>query len=264
MTEHTRESGPTLYAAERQALILRAAQADGRVEVAAVASELDVTPETVRRDLTVLERRGRVRRVHGGAIPVERFDIEPTVAARTEANAQEKERIARAAVDLVPAEGTVIIDGGTTTARLAEFFPRDRELTVVTTSLPVANILAAFPTVSLHLVGGYLRGRTLTAVGDWTTGALAGIYADVAFLGTNGLSLKHGLSTPDQREAAAKRAMIASSKERVVLMDAEKYGQAHFSRFADLDEIDTVITDDALRPADARSIQQLGPQVVRA
>lgn len=264
MSEDTRESAPTLYAAERQAMILRTARTAGRVEVAAVAAQLEVTPETVRRDLTVLERRGRVRRVHGGAIPVERLDIEPTVAVRTEAHAPEKERIARAAVDLIPDEGTVIIDGGTTTARLVEFFPRDRELTVVTNSLPVATTLAAFPNISLHLAGGYLRGRTLTAVGDWTTSALGGIYADVVFLGTNGLSLEHGLSTPDQREAAAKRAMIASAKERVVLMDAEKFGQAHFSRFADLDQIDTVITDDALLEEDARSIQQHGPRVVRA
>ncbi len=253
-----------MYAAERQARILDLAHQHGRVEVNTLADDLRVTPETVRRDLTALERRGALRRVHGGAIPAERMDLEPSMAIRTESQSAEKERIARAALDLVPAEGTVLIDGGTTTSALAQHFPTDRDLTVVTTSLPVANALVGISRVDLHLVGGYVRGRTLTAVGDWVAQALRDLYADVVFLGTNGISAARGLSTPDQREASAKRAMIAAARRRVVLVDHTKVGLDHFARFARLDDIDTVVTDRQVTDKQAKELRAAGPEVIRA
>jgi DeoR family fructose operon transcriptional repressor len=253
-----------LYAEERQARILQAAVANGRVEVADQARELGVTPETVRRDLSALERLGRLHRVHGGAIPVEKLDFEPTLASRTLAQAEEKKRIARRAVALLPEEGTVLIDGGSTTALLAEHFPRDRKLTVVTTSLPVASQLIGLGNISLHLLGGYLRGRTQTTVGEWATDALADLFADVAFLGTNGLSLQHGLTTPDQREASVKRAMIAATRRPIVLADHTKFGRNHFTRFAAIDQLDTVVTDDAAPEEVIEEIISAGPEVLLA
>ena len=170
-----------MYATERQQQILDLARRDGRVEHQELAESLDVTPETVRRDLTVLERRGLVRRTHGGAIPVERLGFEPAVPDREGRMAGQKERIAKAALDEVPDGGAVLLDAGTTTVRLAELLPNDRELTVVTHALPVATVLATRPNVTLHLLGGTVRGRTLAAVGAWTEQAMRDIYADVAF-----------------------------------------------------------------------------------
>src|SRR5690606_34645804 len=146
------------------------------------------TPETVRRDLTSLERRGLLRRVHGGAIPVERLGIEPAVADREGRMAGQKERIAKAALDELPDGGAIILDAGTTTVRLAEMLPHDRELTVVTHGLPVATVLATRSNITLHLLGGLVRGRTLAAVGSWAELAMRDVFADVAFLGTNGIT----------------------------------------------------------------------------
>jgi DNA-binding Lrp family transcriptional regulator len=134
-----------MYAAERQQHILERARSEGRVEVAGLAAELDVTAETVRRDLTLLERHGLVRRVHGGAVPVERLGFEPAVAAREDRLVAEKERIAKAAVAELPDDGAIILDAGTTTAKLAEQLPFDRELRVVTNSLTIANLVASRP-----------------------------------------------------------------------------------------------------------------------
>lgn len=258
------EGAASMYAAERQAHILSLARRDGRVEVSALAADLAVTPETVRRDLTALERRGGLRRVHGGAIPVERMDLEPTMTDRTESHSAEKARIAKAALDLVPEQGTVLIDGGTTTALLAQHFPTDRDLTVVTTSLPVANALVGVQRIDLHLIGGYVRGRTLTAVGDWVIHALADLCVDVAFLGTNGISVARGLTTPDQREASAKRAMVEAARQVVVLADHTKVGVDHFARFASLSAVSTVITDSGVDPEDAEALTTAGPEVIRA
>ena len=253
-----------MYAEERQQNILESARAAGRVEVNALSEALDVTPETVRRDLTILERHGVLRRVHGGAIPVERLGFEPGVEIRTELLVAEKERIAKAAVPHLPDEGTVLIDAGTTTLRLAERLPRDHELTIVTNSLGIATLVAQRPNLSLYLLGGRVRGQTLASVGSWVTDSLKDAFVDVAFIGTNGLSAERGLTTPDQSEAAAKRAMIKAARRSVVLTDHTKIGVAHFSRFADLADIAAVITDDGLDPETAAEIEALGPEVVLA
>lgn len=162
----------------------------------------------VRRDLTVLERHGLLRRVHGGAIPVERLGFEPGLADRDAVMMAEKERIAKAALAEVPREGAILLDAGTTTARLAEILPNDRELTVVTNAVPLVASLAVRPQVAVMLLGGKVRGRTMAVVEDWSLRALADTFVDVAFLGANGFSAERGLTTPDTGEAAVKRAMI--------------------------------------------------------
>jgi len=253
-----------MYAAERQQRILDSARVDGRVEVAALAEMLAVTPETVRRDLTHLERLGRLRRVHGGAIPVERLGFEPDLTMRSERFVAEKERIAKAALEQVPDSGTILIDAGTTTMRLAELLPHDRELTVVTNSLTIANIVAASPNISLYMLGGRVRGRTQAAVGEWVLHSLENLYVDIAFMGTNGVSTARGLSTPDQSEAAAKRAMISAARAITVLADSSKIGVDHFNRFAALEDITSLITDAGLDEETAQAIETHGPEVVRA
>ena len=253
-----------MYAEERQQQILDRARAAGRVEVNTLAEALDVTPETVRRDLTILERHGVLRRVHGGAIPVERLGFEPGVELRSERMVSEKERIAKAALPHLPDEGTVLLDAGTTTMRLAERLPQDHELTIVTNSLGIAAQVAQHQNLSLYLLGGRVRGRTLAAVGSWVTNALQDVFVDVAFIGTNGLSAERGLTTPDQSEAAAKRAMITASRRSIVLADHTKMGVDHFSRFADLADIAAIITDDGLDPETAAEIEAMGPEVVLA
>jgi DeoR family fructose operon transcriptional repressor len=253
-----------MYAEERHQAILERARAAGRVEVAKIAAELDVTTETVRRDLTTLERHGLLRRVHGGAIPIERLGFEPALGARASVLAEEKERIAKAALQELPDEGSVLLDAGSTTARLAEVLPADRELTVVTNAPPIAMALSGRPNITLLLLGGRIRGRTLASVGEWARRALAETYVDVAFLGTNGISVERGLTTPDSAEAEVKRAMVAAARRAVVLADHTKVGNDHLARFGTLDQVDVLITDSAVDESLAAEIEAAGPTVVRA
>lgn len=253
-----------MYAPERQQAILATARADGRVEVAALAETLKVTPETVRRDLTALERLGVLRRVHGGALPVERLEVEPTLATRRDQFAAEKLRIAARALDELPREGTVLLDSGSTTLALAEMFPRDRELTVVTNSIAIASALHGHHGVDLYVFGGRIRTRTGAAVGSWATTALADVSVDVAILGTNGFSVRRGMTTPDQAEAVAKRAMVAAGRRCVVLADSSKAELVHFHRFAELDDVALLITDRRLDEETAERLEASGTDVVRA
>jgi DeoR family fructose operon transcriptional repressor len=253
-----------MYAPERHQQILGRARAEGRVDVAGLAAELDVTPETVRRDLSTLERMGLVRRVHGGAIPVERLGFEPALAERERMFSAEKERIAKAALDELPDGGAIIIDAGTTTVRFADLLPTDRELIVVTHALPVAMLLAARPNITLHLVGGQLRGRTLAAVGAWAERSLADVRVDVAFVGTNGLTVEDGLTTPDIAEAMVKRALVAAARRTVLLADHSKVGRTDLALVAPLSAVDTLVTDTGLAGELVDEIEAAGPRVVRA
>jgi DeoR family fructose operon transcriptional repressor len=252
----------SVYAEERQQVILERARTRGRVDVAALADEFAVTTETIRRDLTVLERHGVLRRVHGGAIPVERLGFEPAVAARDAVMTGEKERIAKAALSFLPHDGTILLDAGTTTARLADVLPADRELTVVTHSVNIAMSLTSRANLTVMLVGGRLRARTLASVDAWALEALASTFVEVAFIATNGLSVERGLTTPDSAEAMVKRAAIGAARRCVLLADHTKIGNDYFARFANLSDIDTLITDDGVDSAVAAEIEASGPTVV--
>lgn len=251
-----------MYAEERQQVILEHARTNGRVDVATLAEEFDVTSETIRRDLTILERHGVLRRVHGGAIPVERLGFEPALATRESVHTEEKARIAKAALAEVPAEGSILLDAGSTTGRLAELLPGDRELTVVTHSVNIGLALSTRPNLTIMLVGGRLRARTLATVDAWALQALSETFVDVAFIAANGVSVERGLTTPYSAEAMVKRAAIASARRCVLLADHTKVGNDHFTRFGSLKDIDTLITDDGIDAAVAAEIESVGPHVL--
>ena len=255
-----------MYAEERQQAIASLVIAEGRASVAELAQTYDVTTETVRRDLAALEKAGVVRRVHGGAVPLRALHlVEAGVGEREATRAEHKDAIAAAAVDFLPRDGsTVLLDAGTTTARIAAHLPTDRELVVVTNSIPVAARLAAIPSISLQLLGGRVRGVTQAAVGEQTLRVLDTLRVDMAFIGTNGISLRHGLSTPDNDEAAVKRAMVNAANYVVTVADSSKVGREDFVSFAPLSRVDTLITDSEITDYDREQLTEHGVEVVTA
>lgn len=254
-----------MYAEERQQAIADSVAERGRLSVTELAAEYAVTTETVRRDLSVLERAAVVRRVHGGAVPFDSLTVlEPAVSDRDRANADAKNRIAKAALALLPRSGSVLLDAGTTTARLATLLPRDYKLTVITNAVPIAARLAGLANVDLHLLPGRVRSTTHAAVGEETVAALDLLRVEVAFVGTNGLSFGHGLSTPDHSEAAAKRAMVRSAQRVIVLADSSKIGREHTVRFAELSEVDVLVTDVGLSDKDFAALSERDIEVVVA
>jgi DeoR family transcriptional regulator, fructose operon transcriptional repressor len=255
-----------MYAEERQQAIASLVIANGRASVAELAQAYDVTTETVRRGLAALDKAGVLRRVHGGAVPVRALHlVEAGVGERETTHAEHKDAIAAAAVDLLPQSGaTVLLDAGTTTARIAAHLPTDRELVVVTNSVPIAARLATMPSVSLQLLGGKVRGVTQATVGEQTLRVLDMLRVDMAFIGTNGITVRHGLSTPDSEEAAVKRAMVSSANYVVAVADSSKVGQEDFVSFAPLASVDTLITDSEISETDRAQLTEHGVEVVVA
>lgn len=253
-----------MYAQERQAVIVNRARTAGRVEVAELAIDFSVTAETIRRDLKALERAGLLRRVHGGAVVVDLFGFEPTLAVRESVKTEEKASIAAAALQFLPEEGAIALDAGSSTLRLAEQLPADRPLTVVTNSLPIAMLLAPRVELTVHLIGGRVRGRTQATVGNQATDYLGGVFVDVAFLGTNGFSVRRGLTTPDSSEAAVKSKFVECARRVVVLADHTKYASDHFAHVADLADVTAIVTDAQLPQDAVAELEAAGPQVVLA
>jgi DeoR/GlpR family transcriptional regulator of sugar metabolism len=252
-----------MLAEERQHQILAVARAEGSVDVGKLAVKLSTSPETIRRDLRLLEQRGLVRRKHGGAYPVETARFETSLAMRTTRRVPEKRRIAAAAVGLLGDAETIFIDEGFTPQLIAEALPTDRVLTVVTTSLTTAAVLAESSLFTVLLLGGRVRGRTLATVDHWATRMLAGFVIDLAFVGANGISREHGLTTPDPAVADVKAQAVRVSRRRVFTGVHTKFGASSFCCFAEVADLETIITDTTLPATEAHRYSLLGPQVIR-
>lgn len=246
----------------RQSRIVEFARTRGRVDVVSLADELNVATETIRRDLKVLAGRRLIKRVHGGAIPLETAAFESGVEYRSQVDLAQKHRIAAGAADLLHGAETVYLDEGFTPRLLAEKFA-DRELTVVTSSLLAAEALAHSTDVTVLLLGGRLRGRTLATVDHWALDMLRKLVIDLAFLGTNGISLEHGLTTPDPAVAAVKRTAVESARRRVLLAAHSKFGATNFCRFAEVSDFEAIVTGTELSATEARRYEALGTTVIR-
>lgn len=244
-----------MYQAERQELIARAVRDAGRVSVRELSEQFDITTETARRDLQALEEGGLLRRVHGGAIAGSRASlVERAVDERLSQRGDEKARIATRALDAIPADfdGSVLLDAGTTTGAFADPLAErlaGRRVEVVTNAVAHAAALAGRDGIGLTVLGGRVRTMTGAAVGADTVRAIDELRPDIAFVGANGLSAGFGLSTPDADEAAVKRAMVRAARRVVALVDASKFGDESLQRFADLGDIDVLVTDDDPDPA---------------
>jgi DeoR family transcriptional regulator, fructose operon transcriptional repressor len=248
---------------DRQHAIYLLALSQGSVDVADLARRYGVTTETIRRDLSDLQSRNLLRRVHGGAVPVERISHEPMLAAREVVNAEEKLRIATKAVDEVPERGSVIIDSGSTTQRLAAVFPVDRDVHVVTNSLTAAVTLSRRGLGQLTVLGGAVRTNTLAMVDETTRAELQHMTVDVLFTSCDGLSFQHGLTTPYREEHMIKRAMIERARRVVALVDQSKIGNVQMFSFAAFDEIDALVTDTRADPEAAAILSRDGISVHR-
>ena len=253
-----------MNADQRQSSIAAAVAREGRVHVTELATRYGVTVETIRRDLDQLAARSLLRRVHGGAIPAG-FDQlgDAPLDTRDASAVEEKERMAARAVDELPADGgTILLDAGSSVGRLAARLPAGSHHVVFTNSAPIAALVGARTSCEVRLIGGRLRGTTSATVGN--AAEFERLRVDVAFMGTNALSVEHGLSTPDMDEAATKTAMIGAARTVVVLADARKIGAESTVRFAALDDVDVLVTDTGIPQRQLEVIRNKDLKVVCA
>ncbi|HWF53230.1 MAG TPA: DeoR/GlpR family DNA-binding transcription regulator [Solirubrobacteraceae bacterium] len=247
---------------ERRTLILGRLATQGRVLAADLSDELDVSADTIRRDLRELDTLGLLRRVHGGALP--RHGDASSFASRARRAPEAKASIARRAAACVQDGQVVVLDGGTTTLELARALREDLRASVITTSPPIATELAAHPGLEVSVVGGTLRPNALVTVGAAAVEALRSIRADVVFLGVCGLHPQIGVTTEDLEERHVKAAMIDGAAEVVALADHDKLGTAMPIVVAPLSSVTRLVTDAEVDEAALAPYRALGIEVLLA
>ncbi len=244
-----------MLASQRRSVILELVEEAGAVRVSELVDRLGVSDMTIRRDIERLSVEGRIERVHGGALALggEHASDEPGFSAKSELQRAQKMAIARAAAALVEPGTAVGISAGTTTYELAVAVRDVPELTVVTNSVPVAQLLHENRTAgqTVILTGG-VRTPSDALVGPVAVASLRSLHVDLLFLGAHGVDARAGLTTPNLVEAETNRALVESARRVCVLADSSKWGTVGLSTFADLTEIDLFVTDDGL-PVRARS-----------
>ncbi|WP_350278805.1 DeoR/GlpR family DNA-binding transcription regulator [Kribbella sp. HUAS MG21] len=250
---------------QRQLEIVQRLRSDGAISVDELARLLGVSSATIRRDLQHLDEAGQITRVHGGAIvpagDSEDADRErPFASVATDAT-PEKRQIARRAATLVQDGDVVLLDVGTTTQLLADEL-RGRQVTVMTTSLAVLDVLRDDPVVELILLGGWVRRAYHSLVGVLTEDALRQIHADVAFLGASGVRRDGYVLDTTTVEVPVKRAMIAASDRTVLLADRNKFPGNGKLKVCGAADLDVLVTNSGADPDTLQICNDNGVEVI--
>lgn len=236
-----------MLAAERYEKIVRLVNERGSIRVTELSELCQVTEETIRRDLDRLESAGRLLRSHGGAVSVRDHQPETPYFEREVMQAEEKKRIARAAVKLIQPRERILLDASTTAWYMAADLP-DMPLTVLTNSLKVAAELGGKEQIEVISTGGGLARRSMSWVGPLAERSLEMYHVDKLFLSCKGFHLERGISESNELQAMVKRKMIDIADQVVLLADASKFGQQSFAHVAGTERLHTIITD--YRPDD--------------
>lgn len=247
-----------MNAHERQKIILQLISEKGAVTVADLCRQFGVSDMTIRRDLSTLEQSSLLRRIHGGAVSARGRSYEPPVLTRIHEAPEAKRAIGKLAATLVHEGNSLAIDIGTTTLEMARNLTRLRDITVVTNSLPIANVLIDQPGIRLIVCGGIVRPGEHSLIGPVAEYSFSRFYVDKAFIGIGGVDIEAGLTEYNLEDAEIKRHMINNSQRCILLTDSRKFGLKTFASVAPLSVVDEVVTDDGLDPAYHDRLVKLG------
>ena len=241
----------------RQKQILSLLSQHGRLSVAEIVSQFSISEATARRDLETLSSQGKAQRVHGGVIAVEQAPPELPILERENEQEDEKARIGRAAAALVGNQETIFLGSGTTVLEIARNLRDHKNLTVITNSLPVLNILAGNQEITVVSLGGMLRESELSFIGHITEQALSEVRVDKVFMGTRGVSLEHGLTNDYLQETLTDRAILKIGREVLIVADHTKVNRVATVLLAPLKSMQALVTDSN---ADKKFVQALKKQ----
>jgi DeoR family transcriptional regulator of aga operon len=248
--------------ARRMIAMLEFVAGRGSVSLADLTSALDISTATARRDLAELETQHLLVRTHGGATIVERRAELPVTMRDTQFQAA-KRAIAREAASRIPFDRhAVALSGGSTTALVGRALSNHRELTIVTNSLTIAQLVTTYPQLKVIMTGGILRPQSLELVGVLAEHTFNATNVGTAILGTDGISAAGGVTTHDETEARTNHSMVAHAQRTIVVADGSKIGALAFAQVADLADVHMLITDASADPGELAAIAAAGVEVI--
>lgn len=239
-----------LFAEERKKEILDLLEKQNKVFVPDLCDFFNVSPATIRTDLRILDNEGLLKRTHGGAVKLSKATYEPTSDFKLSQKSKEKKKIAEYAIQLIENSDTIALDTGTTTLELAKLLPSKHGLTVITNDIAIATFLEQNSDAKVIMLGGIIRRGFNCTAGSFAAKMMQPFNVDKAFIASNAFSFESGFSTPSTEQAEVKRAMIHSAAKVNMLIDSSKFNCIAFYRFAELEDIDQLITDNLLSSED--------------
>ena len=249
--------------ASRHQTILNKLDKEGTVQVLALCKELNVSAVTIRKDLKLLEDKGLLFRSHGGASRTNPYINERPVNEKEHIRSDEKDRIGKAAAQLITDDNAIIIASGTTVLALARHIQPNGQLTAITASLNVALELNKHAELEVLQLGGTLRKSSFSVTGPYGEGMLNHFSCNKLFLGIDGLDPEFGLTTTSLQEAHLNQKMMAAAQKIIVLADSSKFGRRGFGKICDLEEIDQIITDSDAPDHYVRTIRDRGVEILQ-
>ena len=262
--KESKKNKMVMFTEERRQEIIDLLRKQNRLTVKELTDLFKVTDVTIRRDFTELEKQGLLRRTYGGAIIPESTATEFSLAQREIKCLEEKKKIGKLAAQIIKDGETLMIDGGTTTLQVAKNIKHKRNLIIVTNAVNLAMELQESNEMETILVGGTLRKKTFVLVGPLAEEALDKFRADKVILGMSALSVKEGLFTANPLEAKLKKTMIRSGGELIAVADSSKIGKSAFVFIAPVSDISKLITDNKISPADIKTLEDQGVEVLIA
>jgi len=235
-----------MLAEERKAKICELVNKEKAVRVADLSKQLDITEATVRRDLDELQNEKKLRRTHGGAVPLYPAGSEFVISELAVKNIDEKRKIAKKAYESIDDNDTILFDGSSTVLELSRLLAEGERkgVIVVTNAISVVNVLVNKKDISVIHTGGEVRYHLDSTVGKIAEKTLSDIRVDKTYIGVNGIDLEYGYSITNFAEATVKKNMIQSAKQAFVLADNSKFGRSYLAKVAETEgEIDFLVTD---------------------
>lgn len=252
-----------MLAQERYDYILDLLQHKRTVQVSQLMLALDVSGETVRRDLEYLEKEGLLTRVHGGAALVKMDTTQGLFRSRMQVSIAEKKQIAQKAIRHISEGFSIGLDHSTTGMIFAQLIKEKfKNLTIVTNSNEIVNVFADQQSYRIVQCGGTFNHDELACFGDMALEYLTHFNLDVAFIGCGGISLREGLTENHLDGASMLRAYLAVAQQKIVLADSAKFDKVTFVKICDLADIDLIVTDDALRQKTREKYRAAGVEVI--
>lgn len=249
---------------KRREIALELLETQGQLTVAELSERTGVSPMTIRRDLDMLARENALRRVHGGAVSIASRGYAPPYSVREEQETEEKQRIGRVAASMLHEGETIVLDVGTTAIEVARALCGRRNLTVITSGLQIANVLAAESGIRLMLTGGAVMPGELSLIGDLAENAFSQLRFDTIVMGLAGIDAEAGCTEFNFEDARIKRAALASVRRVIVVASGSKLGVVKVALICPLDVVDTVVTDSNASPDQLESLRSAHVEVVVA
>ena len=246
---------------ERKDQILDLVTRKGRITVDELIDMFKVSGATIRRDLEFLERQGLITRAHGGAMSKSRVSLEPNFFEEKEKFLEEKKRIGQEAAKLIEEGEVIFLEASTTVLELARNMPNNKNLTVVTNSLDIAQELDGSEGIDLIITGGGLKRRTRALIGPLTEVTLVQMRIDKVLMGASALDPTYGITTATMEEAKTRKDIIRASNKLIVLCDHSKFGKQNFAYVGPLELIDVLITDKGIPDEMRKEMERKGVEV---